>query len=164
MAGFRVMGPTWGPSGADRTQVGPMLAPWILLSGCICGTRGDELISPTTKIITLVFYVGNLRSSDLHIRVLMCILLVLSRCELRHAALGTEIHSHDDVIKWKHFPRYWPFVRGIHQPPVNSPHKGQWREALMLSLICVGINDWLKNREAGDLRRYRGHYDVTVMT
>ena len=30
---------------------------------------------------------------------------------------------HDDVIKWKHFPRYWPFVRGIHREPVNSPHK-----------------------------------------
>ena len=29
----RSMGPTWGPSGVDRTQVGPMLAPWILLSG-----------------------------------------------------------------------------------------------------------------------------------
>ena len=29
----RLMGPTWGPSGADRTQVGPMLAPWMLLSG-----------------------------------------------------------------------------------------------------------------------------------
>ena len=32
---------------------------------------------------------------------------------------------HDDVIKWKHFPRYWPFVGGIHRSPVNSPHKGQ---------------------------------------
>ena len=31
--------------------------------------------------------------------------------------------SHDDVIKWKHFPRYWPFVRGIHRSSVNSPHK-----------------------------------------
>ena len=30
---------------------------------------------------------------------------------------------HDDVIKWKHFPRYWPFVQGILQWPVNSPHK-----------------------------------------
>ena len=29
----RFMGPTWGPSGADRTQVGPMLVPWTLLSG-----------------------------------------------------------------------------------------------------------------------------------
>ena len=34
---------------------------------------------------------------------------------------------HDDVIKWKHFPRYWLFVRGIHRSPVNSPLKGQWR-------------------------------------
>ena len=35
--------------------------------------------------------------------------------------------THDGVIKWKHFPRDWPFVRGIHRSPVNSPHKGQWR-------------------------------------
>ena len=38
---------------------------------------------------------------------------------------------HDDVIKWKHFLRYWPFVRGIHRSPVNSQHKGQWRRAWM---------------------------------
>ena len=50
---------------------------------------------------------------------------------------------HDDVIKWKHFPRYWPLVRGIHRSPVNSPHKGQWRRALMFSLICVWINAWI---------------------
>ena len=34
-------------------------------------------------------------------------------------------NDNDDVIKWKHFPRYWPFVRGIHRSPVNSPHKDQ---------------------------------------
>ena len=33
--------------------------------------------------------------------------------------------NHDDVIKWKHFPRCWPFVRRIHRSPVNSPHKSQ---------------------------------------
>ena len=47
--------------------------------------------------------------------------------------------------------------------PVNSPHKGQWRGALMFSLISAWINDWVNNREAGDLRRHRGHYDVNVM-
>ena len=62
-----------------------------------------------------------------------------------------------DVIKCKHFPRYWPFVRGIHRSPVNSPHKGHWRGALMFSLICVWINGWVNNGEAGDLRRYRAH-------
>ena len=60
---------------------------------------------------------------------------------------------HDDVIEWKHIPRYWPFLRGIHGSPVNSPHKGQWREALIFSLICVWIDDW----GAGDLRRHRSH-------
>ena len=38
------------------------------------------------------------------------------------------------------------------------------RGALMLTLICVWINDWVNNREAGDLRRYRTHYDVIVIT
>ena len=71
--------------------------------------------------------------------------------------------SHDDVIKWKHFPRYWPFVRGLHGGPVKSPHQGQWRGPMMFSLICVWINVWVNNREAGDLRRYRAHYDVIVM-
>ena len=73
------------------------------------------------------------------------------------------IWIHDDGIKWKHFPRYWPFVRGIHRSPVNSPHKGQWRGTLMFSLICVWINDWVNNCEAGELRRYRPHYGVIVM-
>ena len=45
----------------------------------------------------------------------------------------------------------------------GPPHKGQWRRALMLSLICVWINGWVNNGEAGDLRRHRAHYDVTVM-
>ena len=47
--------------------------------------------------------------------------------------------------------------------PVNSPHKGQWRGALMFSLIYVWINGWVNKREAGDLRRHRCHYDVNVM-
>ena len=48
----------------------------------------------------------------------------------------------DKVRPWwrhpmEHFPCYWPFVWGIHRSPVNSPHKGQWRRALMFSLICA---------------------------
>ena len=82
---------------------------------------------------------------------------------LQETTLCVRILWHDDVIKWKSFPRYWPFVPGIHQSPVNSPHKCQWRRALMFSLICVWINGWVKNRKAGDLRRYRTHYDVIVM-
>ena len=70
---------------------------------------------------------------------------------------------HDDVIKWKPFLRYWSFVWGIHRSPVSSPQKGQWRGALMFSLMCVWINGSVNNREAGDLRCYRAHHDVIVM-
>ena len=71
--------------------------------------------------------------------------------------------QHDDVIKWKHFPRHWTFVRGIHRSPGKSPHKGQWRGALMFSLTCDWTNGWVNNKEAGDLRRHRAQYGVTVM-
>ena len=111
----KFMGPTWGLHGSCRTQMGPMWAPWTLLSGLSCLYEN---------------------------------LLVACFCRHNHFA-------HDDVIKWNHFPRYWPFVWS----PVNSPRKGQWRGAL----ICVWINGWENNPEAGDLRRDSAHYDVTVM-
>ena len=51
---------------------------------------------------------------------------------------------------------------GIQRSPVSSPHKVQWRGTLMLSLICAWRNGWENNRTAGDLRRHRLHYDVTI--
>ena len=110
-----------GPYGANRTQVGPMLAPCMNFAIWVWARH----------------FVGNFK--------------------------GYLSNFHDDVIKWKHSMRYWPFVRGIHRSPLNSPHKGQWRGALMFSLICVWINDWVNNHEAGDLRRYCAHSDITVM-
>ena len=68
----------------------------------------------------------------------------------------------DDVITWKHFPRYWPFVWRIHRSPVNSPHKGQWRRALMFRLICARTNGRVNNRGADNLRRHHAHYAVSV--
>ena len=58
------------------------------------------------------------------------------------------VREYNDIIKWKHFPCYWPFVRGINWSPMNSPHKCQCRGALMLSLICACTNDWVNNRAA----------------
>ena len=56
---------------------------------------------------------------------------------------------------WRHqmetFSASLDFVRGIHRGP------------LMFALICVWINGWANNREAGDLTRHRAHYDVIVM-
>ena len=113
--------------------------------------------------------------------------LSCSRCddlkpfEFIMCSITTETHMNPVWSKWyresaantenrscaqhqhRHFPRYWPFVQGIHRSLVNSPHKGQWRRALMFSLIYARINGWVNNREAGDLRRHRAHYDVIVM-
>ena len=72
--------------------------------------------------------------------------------------------EHDDVIKWKHFPRYWPFLMGLHRWPVESRHKGKWRRALVFSLICSWSNGSTNNLDAGDLKCPRAHYDVTVMS
>ena len=65
-------------------------------------------------------------------------------------------------MKWRRFPRHWPFVRGIHWSPVNSTHKGQWRGALF-SLLCAWTNCKVNNRDAGDLTRHCAQYGVTVM-
>ena len=85
-----------------------------------------------------------------------------ARASSFHSASGSVVFN-DDVIKWKYFPRYWPFVRGIHRSPVNSPHKGQWHGALMFCLICAWTRGWVNNRDTGVLRRHCGHYSVTVM-
>ena len=92
------------------------------------------------------------------IRLIIAMIITIMRWRMMAKCL-----HHDDVIKWKHFPHYWPFVRGIHRSPVNSLHKGQWHKALMFSLISAWINDWVNNREPGDLRCHHVHCDVTVM-
>ena len=86
-------------------------------------------------------------------------------CPIIHPSIS---HCPDDCLTWWHnqmeiFSTLLAFVWGIHQWPVNSPHKGQWHGALMFSLICVWTNSWANNGDTGDLRRHGAHYDVTVM-
>ena len=81
--------------------------------------------------------------------------------------IGTALPPiHDDVIKREHFPRYCTFLKGIQRYVTNGfdfPHKGQWRGALMFSLICAWTNGWANNRYTADLKRHSAHYDVTVI-
>ena len=83
-------------------------------------------------------------------------------CYLGSSDKHIDCQAHDDVIKWKHFPHYWPFARGIHRSQVDSPHKGQWR-ALVFSSIFAWTNGWVNNQDAGDSRHHCAHYGVTVM-
>ena len=68
-----------------------------------------------------------------------------------------------NVIKCKHFPHYQLLVRRIRPSPVDSPHKGQLRRALMFSMICAWTNGWANSRDVGDLGGHSAHYDVIVM-
>ena len=92
----------------------------------------------------------------------LAVWIVISHLNLTYGS-SAMLPNARHIWAWWHFPPYWPFVRGIHWSPINSPHKGQWRGALVFSLICTWINRWLTVCEAGELRRHRAHYDATVM-
>ena len=59
------------------------------------------------------------------------------------------------------FPALQAFCAGISVVAGESPHKGQWHGALMFSLTWN--NNWANNGDAGDLRRHRANYDVSVI-
>ena len=137
------MGPTWGPPGSCRPQMAPMLTPWTLLSGY-----------PFPK--GLVRCLNVMTSSS-------CIGLHEWQGSIQQKIITPLLHA----TWWRHqmesFSALLAICAGNSPVPVNSPHKGQWRGALMFTLICLWTNDWVNNREAGDLRRLRVHYDVIVM-
>ena len=70
---------------------------------------------------------------------------------------------HDEIIKWKHFPRYWLFYSGNSPVTGEFPAQGPVTQSFDFSLICAWINDWVNNREADDLRRHQAYCDVTVV-
>ena len=45
------MGPTWGPPGSCRPQMGPMLAPWTLLSGSVDPDLSCHMPSPGQGVL-----------------------------------------------------------------------------------------------------------------
>ena len=126
------------------------------------GTNFSEILS---KIHAFSFKEMHFKMSSAKRRPFCLGLNVLRRffLDILYTKYLTLPYFHDDVIKWKHFPRYWPFVRRIHRTPVNYPQKDHWRGALMFSLICTWITRWVNNPGAGDLRRHWAHCDVSVM-
>ena len=51
---------------------------------------------------------------------------------------------HDDIIKWKHFSRYWPFRAGNSPVPGEFPAQRPVTWSFDFSLICVSVNAWVK--------------------
>ena len=135
----RFMGPPWGPAGVDRTQVGPILAPWTLLSGTYAYSLVVVVYISCQVMYLIWFGITCIIPSPNNIDVLLYdikeyaewINLTWLMNNMVYVGQTHQAHVHDDVIKWKHFPRYWPIVRGNH--------------------------------EAGHLRRHLAHYDVIVI-
>ena len=74
-------------------------------------------------------------------------------------------HSlHNDVIKWKHFPHYWPFIEECTSHWWIPLTKVSDESFLIFSLMCTWINNWVNSSEAGDLRHYCAHHEVIVMS
>ena len=139
------------PHGVTRPQWVKIISGYSLKyisNGISCEGKDHEFYSYILKQKCCIFWWNS------------CHWLILEHPLCHHQ---NQWNLHIDIIKWKHFLRYWPFMWGIHWSLMNSPHQGQWCGALMFSLICVWINSWENNHEAGDLRGYHAHYDVIVM-
>ena len=125
---------------------------YLVWCGCYC-----FICNGKTALYSTVYYCKQRRCREGCLKEFHYGLLYKKLLEIKFAE-----YFHDDVITWKHFPRYWPFVRGNLRSPVNSPHKDQWRGALVLSFICTKTHGWVNIRDAGDLRRHRAHCDVYI--
>ena len=113
---------------------------WVLMPWCLFGARASATIIMTQTgrwIMRFPFLcnVAAMIGNDLSTTKGLC---YHTQPRTRDQPVKrTHIQHAFDSMAWWHFPRYWPFVRGIHRSPVNSPHRGQWRGALMFSLICT---------------------------
>ena len=134
------MGPTWVLSVPDGPHVSPMnLAIRVYI--CSKMSKGNGIVFKAW----MVFNKTALYHFVTHWYCLMSVTVFMYgvkhmthlnlSCCMGHCWTTAHTNVHDDVIKWKHFLRYWPFVLGIHRSPMNSLHKGQWRRGLMFSLI-----------------------------
>ena len=111
----------------------------------------------TPYVVIRPQYVSTLRKDGRHfpVDILKCIFLNENAC------ISIKI-SPWCAIRWKHFPRYLPFIRGI---PLNGefpPQKPVTRSFDLFFDLRLD-KDWINYRGVGDLRRYRAHFDVTVM-
>ena len=143
---------------------------WTNAGMLLIGPLGTNLSEILIEILTFSFKKMRLKVSSAKRRPSCLGLNVLKCCftNIRNPIIN--ILRSDSFIKilsyqyrdspwWRHqmetFSALLAICEGIHRSPVNSLHKGQWRGALMFSLICARINGWVNNREAGDLRRHR---------
>ena len=128
----RFMGPTWGPHGADRTQVGPILVPWTLLSGQVSILHGESVM--LSQDVCFVFVLDHIiwtlkhhksKEARLFVKQLVWghlqghILWVLQHLKSPDCWLSVQQFVQVNYKENIKTLQYCPFVRGIHQWPVE---------------------------------------------
>ena len=103
-----------------------------------------------------MFYVSVITTYDFvelwHVYLLFCVMLQI----VSHNDFNKSQAAFQAISWWRHQMETFSALLVICEGnPLLIPHKGQWRKALMYSLICAWINDWANNRGAGDLTRHR---------
>ena len=157
----KVHGPTWGPPGSCRPQMGPMLAPITLLSRVLTRdtwTNCCSVIHHTCMVFCEYTYPYALMRVRLNINGVVAIEIMTQNCDM------ILIPESSIYPLWRYPMETFSALLDIcagNSPVTSKPR--QWRGALMFSLICAWTTGWVNNREAGDLRRHRTHYDVIVM-
>ena len=185
----KFIGPKWRPPRSSRPQMGPMLAPWTLLSwltsqtpklmGPTWGPPGScrPQLGPTLALWSLLSGLISTEYVDHHIGNVaddysdLTIPSKVAEYALFGGVGGRKVQrlwwNSQRTPWWRHqmeiFSALLVLGAGNSPSPMNSPHKGQWHIALVFSLICARINRWVNNREAGDVRHHRAHCDVNVM-
>ena len=167
------MGPTWDPPGADRTQVGPMLATWTLLSGKAISFGYNGCVSNCQYRYGVFSSIGipiiKIRWSHGHLIFIIGILILgkMVFILLEGHACYTVVSAKCTMYQWwcqqmEKFSRYWPFVRGIQLVTggFRSQRLVMWSFDVFFDCWTDG---WANNQDADDLKHHHAPYDVTVM-
>ena len=147
----RFMGPTWGPSGADRTQVSPMLAQELCYLGMLPVVSLMASLVTTSRMqqcfnvpidsyheFLLLFYCCVLLeiklTTTIHTVIALtnflfeCVNIILKQLTFQitgNCAVSSNTCLGQQQQQRKHpSSTSYPFLRGIHQWLVDSPHKG----------------------------------------
>ena len=145
---------TMTPIGVTRPQGMNTHLP-VMHDWCKCITSLSNFI----QIYHISCHLGILHRATIHIIIMRNLTKVYHMSSL-------ELYPDHDVIKWKHFPRYWPFVwefTGNGWIFLTKASDAELR-CFIFILSAPWINGWVNNHKAGDLRCHRAHYDIIVMT
>ena len=88
-------------------------------------------------------------------------------CGIKVPSISCICMGHDGCSWWRHQMETFPALLSLCAG--NAPVTGEFpaqrpvTRSFNVFLICLWINDWVNNREAGDLRHHCAHYEVTVM-